>query len=368
MKKILVCITVITLAIISLRTAAQPKPSADDIAKALKGGRLFFHTSKALLEADEQAVLNIKLTIPRTATAETQLTEGSPYFIDLPDGSDPNIPAAYKATNWKIIQGGGKISGIESNSCVYSAPSKAPQDKIMVISVDLEPTSSALPKVVLLQTLYFVEDETAIVVNLPEVGFRNQKYVTTTGGGMNMPGVTGLDSRAAGHVDAATMAKLAQAQAAVANAQQSSGINLSAITSNAMAYYDEKTGVTAIKFKQLSMQMQDGKDMRGTAVSKGETIMTEISFKGKGLGIHKLDDKDAGLGMLVLMSKKGCGCGNNKNGETDEAPCNGYINIKSSDGKVIRGDFAAEVYSAVDNRMVHGIIYGKFTVNIANSK
>jgi hypothetical protein len=363
MKKIFICIAIIVFVITSYPAAAQLKPSSEDIGKALKGGRLFFRTSKALLAADEQAVLNIKLMITRTGTEEAPLP---PYYIDLPDGSDVNLPATYKAGNWKIVQGGGAISSIESNQCVYTSPKKEPKDKIMIISVDLNPTSKALPKVVLLQTLYFVDNPTAIFINLPEAGFNNQEYVNSTSGGAKVPTMDNMDPRVAAKMDAGMKAKMAMAADAMKNAQLNTGIDLGAISSNAMAYYDGMTDITAIKFTRLNMQMQNGKDVRNTPVATSERMICEISFKGQGLGRHTLADKESGVAMFVLASTKACGCGNNRNKEKEEAPCEGYVNIRTRTDKVMTGDFAANVYTSDGTRIFLGSIYGKFTVNIAN--
>ncbi|MEO5942681.1 MAG: hypothetical protein ABIP30_00545 [Ferruginibacter sp.] len=359
--------TIFFLCFIQYNSFAQHSAGKDDIARAMRAGRVSIHTSKAMLEANESAVLDIKLLVTPVVNEQTLQTEGTAYPVDLPDGSDPNIPAAYHSSNWKIVQGGGSISSIEGNTCVYTAPGAAPRDKIMVISVDLNPTSTALPKIVLLQTIYFVNDETAIVINLPQGGFLNSKYITTTSGGMKVPTMQGIDPRVAGHISPALQAQMAQVQQAVNAAQANTGINLSSTTSNAMAYFDGKTGQTVVKLTKLTLQMDNGKDKRKTVNGKpaepAGSYLTycEISFTGHGVGTYTINDKPSGLGMMDGPTK-GCGCGQSQK----EAHCEGHINIKSIENGVMKGDFNSLVYTSDGKTLFQGTIYGKFTANIAN--
>ena len=368
MKKIFF-IELIVLLFAGYTASAQAHPGVSDadIVRAMRGGRFQLQTNKMLLEPNDGAALSLKLSVYQTVNDQTLELEGVPYDIDLPDGSDPNIPAPYKEGIWKIVQGGGTLTRVDATHYSYVSPAIAPAGKLMLISVELNPTSDHWPKLTLLQTLYFVDDQTAIVVNLPEAGFNNQKYVAQAGSGLKMPSTQGMDPRVAAHIDPALKAKMDQAQAAVTATQQAKGINVAAITSNAMAYYDAKNDLTAVKFTGFSLQMENGKDVRpatGTAAIN-KSILFDFSFKGKGVGTHALSDKNSGVGFLIIGGK-GCGCGNNRNGEKDEAPCNGYVNITSADDKVVKGYIWAAMYSAVNKRIVKGFVHGKFTANIAN--
>src|SRR4051794_14906360 len=101
--------------------------------------------SKALLEAKESTDLNVRIMMPPSDTDEG----GLPIEKQMPtDGSLP-----YKAENWRIVQGGGKLTANESTSCTYTAPATAPPDKTMIVSVDLVPTEPGRPKATLFQTL-----------------------------------------------------------------------------------------------------------------------------------------------------------------------------------------------------------------------
>jgi len=366
MKKILICLQIIPLLLLAASGFSQHiyTPAEErDMAKALRAGRITVESDKLLLEPNEAAALSLKLIIYPTVNQETEELQGTPTTVDLPDGTDPNVPAPYHEGKWKILQGGGTLTRIEPNNYSYTAPATAPPDKTMVISIELTPTSSTWPKMTLLQTLYFVDDQTAIVVSLPEAGFNSEKFVSQVSGGVKVPTMQGMDPRVASHISPDLQAKMAQAQAAMAQAQQSSGINLSAITSNSMMYYDAPNDLTAIKLTQLSLQMVSG---RPAPKGRPGGYSCEISYKGTGLGRHPMSDKVSGTTLHTYpIPVKGCACGNNRNGEKDEAPCNGYVNIKSIENGVAKGEFAARVYNAVGKRIVKGFIHGKFTANIA---
>jgi hypothetical protein len=238
----------------------------------------------------------------------------------------------------------------------------------MVISVDMIPTSTALPKVILLKTIYFVEDETAIIVNIPAGGFNNTKYVTTTAGGMKVPTMAGVDPRAKALIDPGTRAKMEQAQQAVAAAQGNTGINLTAITSNSTAYFDGTNDQTLLKFSKLTIQMDGGKDRRpivnGVRVTPVGTVLTNASFtfKGHGVGMYELEEKNEGGGLMDGPTK-GCGCGN---WQPKEAPCKGYVHVKSVENGIMKGDFSALAYTWDGSRLTQGYISGKFIANVAN--
>ncbi len=342
------------------------KPSDADIAAALRGGRVSLETSKMLLEPKDFATLSLMLTIYPTVNGETLETEGTSHQFALPSGGDDNFAAPYKEGKWKIIKGGGSLARINATQYNYTAPATAPADNTMVISVDLEPTSTYWPKLVLLQTLYFVNNQTALVVNLPAVGFNNEKYISEANSGLKVPTAQNVDPNILAHMDAATKAKMEQAQAAVANMQQTNGINVAAITSNAIAYYDSVNNLTAIKLKGFSRQMVNGQDVRKT--SSPVNAIFEVSYIGKGLGKHPLSDKPSGVGFIILPNQ-GCGCGNNRNDQADKAPCNGFVNITSMDKKTMKGEIWANVYNLdANNKLVQGRIHGKFTANITNAQ
>ena len=371
MNKIFFCLLTVSFFLMNYNAVSQPnkKPSNEDLVRALKGGRISIEADKLLLEPTEAASLNVKITVYPVQSGEPGDLPGQPSTYPLPDGSDPNVPAPYKPGTWKIVQGGGTLTPISVMSYSYTAPASAPKDKVMVISVDLLPNNKEWPKLVLLQTLYFADDNTAIVVNLPEAGFNNQKYTNQAKAGMVVPTMQGMDPRVAASLDPATKAKLAAAQAAVDAAQKEKGINLTAISSNAMAYYDAANDLTAVKLKGFTLQMENGRVPKNSSANEIKNILFEFSFKGKGIGNHTLNDKVAGAGFIVLPSA-GCGCGNNGSGsgQKSDAFCDGYVVIKSIENNVMQGYIFTRVYTLdiQQRRLAGGFLHGRFTASIAN--
>ncbi len=371
MRKIFYCIQVVLFFLFSTNSFAQrnTKPSNDDLVKALRGGRISIEADKLLLEPKEAASLIVKITVYPKHEGEDGDLPGMPTTFPLPDGSDPNVPAPYKPGTWKIMEGGGTLTPVQGMIYSYTAPASAPKDKVMVISVELLPNNKEWPKLILLQTLYFVDDNTAVVVNLPEAGFNNQKYTNQAKTGMVVPTMQGMDPRVAASLDADTRAKLAQAQAAVDAAQKANGINLTAITSNAMAYYDPKNDLTAVKLKGFTLQMENGRLPKNNAGKAIQNILFEFSFKGKGIGTYQLSDKATGVGFIKDLVQ-GCFCGNNGSakGDKSDAPCNGYVVIKSIENNIMQGYIFTRVYTldVGKKQLVGGFLHGKFSANIAN--
>ncbi|HMS39354.1 MAG TPA: hypothetical protein PKE69_03955 [Pyrinomonadaceae bacterium] len=60
------------------------------------------------------------------------------------------------------MKGGGNLVGIDETTQTYTAPTKLTSDKTAVISVDLTPLRPNSPKIVLVQTICFSENETAL--------------------------------------------------------------------------------------------------------------------------------------------------------------------------------------------------------------
>ncbi len=311
--------------------------------------------AKTLLEANEVTSVQVKLTIPPKVDDQGVMTT-LPQEIPMP--TDNTVP--YRAANWKILQGGGNLTEVDEFAQSYSAPASAPPGKTMTISVELMPILKKYPKIVLLQTLYFTQNENSFVLNMPEIGANNSKYISKANEGVKVPTMQGVDPRVAARMPPDIQAKMAAAQAQMQAAQQQSGINLSAVTSNAMALYDAPNNLTAIKFTTISLQYNNG---RVAAQSTGNAFL-EFSFKGKGVGTYSLNDEAAGLGFMLTMNGKGVGCG--KNNGSKDAPCNGSVKITSMDDKTIKGEVMTRVYTIVGDDLSAGTFYGKFSVNRAN--
>ncbi|MEP6674453.1 MAG: hypothetical protein ABJA78_04840 [Ferruginibacter sp.] len=344
----------------SYLSAQPPKPSHEDQARALKGGRVSIVSDKLLLEPNESATLNLKLSVYAHYNAATDEMEGEPTEVDLPDGTDPNFVAPYKDFVWKIVQGGGTLTKVNNSRYLYRGPATKPKDGVMLISADLTPTSKSWPQLTLLQTLYFVDDTNEVAINLPEGGFNAEKYVSFSNG-IKMPTMEGMDPRVAAKMSPDLKAKMAQTQAALA----ASGIDLAAVSGNSMAFYDAPNNLTVLKIDNFALQMAKGKDMRKPG-QKGGGVLTvfNFSFKGKGLGDHYLNDNATGAGF-ALGPAKGCGCGNNQNGKGGtEAPCNGKVSIISMDNNIMKGEIWANVYNTDGRKLVKGTLHGKFSAKI----
>jgi hypothetical protein len=255
-----------------------------------------------------------------------------------------------------VVEGGGNLI-TESIAASYSAPSKSPEKRIMVISVDCEPLSPNLPKVQLLKTFYFSENETSIVLNVPAMGIVNAKFVNKIAGGIKLP-----TAPANVKLPPDVQANLARAQQEMAKAQQASGYDLNALTSNATAIYDPAQNLTAIRFSQLSLEAMDG----SLQIIPGMGILG-IAYIGRGTGTFTLADQKVGLGFAIPSERKAFGCSKDAKGANDEPlPCTSGVTITKDDGKMMQGYFSTKVYSGVDKQIVVGSIYGKFTVMKTN--
>jgi len=319
-----------------------------DFAIAQKGAKLFLQANKDLLEANETAVLSLRIVIPPKAGPDG-IPDGMPTDAPMPDSE----VSPYKVTNWRVIEGGGNII-TDGLIATYTAPKQAPARRIMVISVDCEPLSPNFPKLQLLKTLYFSENETAITLNIPPIGIVNAKFVNKIAGGVKIP--------ANANVSADIQAKMAEAQQKLAAAQQSSGYNMNALMSNAMAIYDPAQNLTVLRFSELALQAMDG----SLQIVPNMGMLT-IAYKGKGTGTFSLKDKEVGLIFFLTVQQKGCGCSKDaRDNNDDEMRCTGSVIVTQDDGKEIKGSFATRVFSDDGKNIVIGNIYGKFRAVKAN--
>ncbi|MGC4101709.1 hypothetical protein [Ferruginibacter sp.] len=333
-------------------------------ALTLKGGRVSLESDKELLEPNESAALNIMLIVPPTINEQSGEANGDAYTINLPTGSDPNLPAIYKTKNWKIVEGGGSLVRIDDNSYTYKGPATRPANGVMTISVELYPVGNTLPKVILLKTLYFADNETAIVVNMPAAGINSRKYINKMNTGMKLPATAtqGMAPRAASRMPADIQAKLAAAQQQVNAAQQNTGLNLSAITSNAMELYDVKDNFTTVKFTALSMEMYNGKPYKQEAGN----VMYTFQFSGKGVGNHPLLKNEKSGMSIIIAPTKVCFCGSNAPSADDKVLCDGSVTILSMDDNYMTGYITSKIYTAVGKTIYQGFIHGKFKVRVTS--
>jgi hypothetical protein len=359
MKNILIATIISGLACVL--AAAQRPDSATrarmDTAFARHAFMMTLSTEKTLLEPSEATSIIVGVMLNPVINSDGEITS-LPEFVPLTPGPD----SPYKITNWRVVEGGGSIITVDDGAASYTAPRTAPAGRTMTVSVDLVPQMTGFAKVVLLQKLYFVQDDNAIYVNMPEIGLNAAKYVSNTNGGAKVPTMQGVDPRAAASMSPELRAKMAQAQAAMAASQGSSGINLAAVSSNAMSLYDPENDQTAIKFTSLNMQMADG----GPASSPGMDAIFMFNYKGKAVGTHPFTDDGTGAGFYITAANTGVGCGVNFKANTSiPLPCTGSVIITSVDDKFVRGTIRTAVWTSVGSSVFRGYLYGKFKVNRA---
>lgn len=347
MKKLIILSIAI---LVSIQIAfAQKDKKAIEQAFGENGADLYIEADKSLLEPNENSKLSV------IAVLRSDPNEDHPNGEEFAETVLPPNNSIYKATNWRIVQGGGNLVGIDETTQTYTAPAKLPAEKMAIISVDLVPQRPNLPKVQLLQTIYLTENETAFVVNVPSLGIVNCKYISKLDAGMTMPKVVNVPKNLPPEVR--KQMEEAQKQSGMQN------MDLNALSSNAVSIYDANQGFTAIRFSELGAQMRDGKI--NPTISK-EAILA-FNFNGKIAGSYQIGEKDTGLGFYVTQAQMGFGCGDTHD-EKDKLPCNGKVVITEVDPKFIKGTVRATIYTSppMSKHIFRGTFYGKFKVKRAN--
>lgn len=353
-NRIILCLLVLVGAPVVFGQANYKQAVDQTIAQ--KGANLFIESDKQFLEPQESAQIKLEILLyPETVPGDETPPLEPPAVYDLPS---PNT--LYKATNWRIVAGGGQLVGVDETTVTYTAPARLPADKKALVSVDLLPLKSNLPKVVLLQTIYFEENDTAFVLNMPSLGFLNAKYVLKLNGGTPVPTV---DPRTAKNLPPAVKKQLEEAQ----KQMSAQTMNAQAMSSNGFAIYDENQGFTAVSLRDLSASAKTGE----TAVGGGISVL-QFNFNGRDAGSYELGvDRDptgqekTGLGFTI--GRQGFGRGDM--GPTDvKFPCGGKVVVESLDPRFMTGTVRAIVYSSPPGSkyIYRGIFYGKFKVNRAN--
>ncbi|MFN8347025.1 MAG: hypothetical protein U0X91_18640 [Spirosomataceae bacterium] len=312
-----------------------------DEAVAGKSAKLILNSDKELLEASEVCNLNIQLiSIPGTdADNETPGLLRELSYQNLPTGQ----VTPYKTTNWSILEGGGNLI-TDNNTATFTAPNSAPKGKKIVISVDLEPQSPNLPKIQLLKTIYFTENETAVTLHVPSIGIMNAKFTSNNDGGVG--------SRAKGNIPQVAY-----------EATKSRGYNLNALTSNAMLIYEPNQNLSILRFSSLTLEALDSDGSK--EMHQGIATLA-VSFRGRGKGTFALDDKEVGLILYLASMQKGCGCGKDAAQPDEKFDCHGKVTITKDDGKEVEGNFNATVFTDDGKNIVKGRIQGKFKALKAN--
>ena len=140
-------------------------------------------------------------------------------------------------------------------------------------------------------------------------------------------------------------------------------VDLTAISSNAVAYFDKEQGFTAIRFSELGLQRLNGKPNQ----SVGKDATLTFNFNGNAVGTYKIGEDKTSLGIFLFSQMKVFGCGDTQS-ETEKYPCAGTVKITEVGPKFIKGTVTATIYTSppLSKHIFRGNFYGKFKVNRAN--
>ena len=362
-------ITLIVLIVISAKLFAQ---TSDDLARAMRGGRLSLNAEKSILSAGEQTQINIDVYIPPATDKNGDfITDGHP--VHMSDAAhtlaSAGLPISYHAKNWKILQGGGKLDIVDEYLVKYTAPANAPRDNTMVISVEMMPTGHDLPKVVLLKTLYFETGDNIFALDVPASGINNlrlsQKTTGAKGSATNPSTVAAIDPAILARIPAAERAKLQAQKNKVDAAVQASDINVVSLTSNANAIYDPASNTTVIKFIGLGRDLGPG---HPAAAGGGIAMITYTG--GLTVGVHPFNGKLNSISVMPNGAQdiKTCVCSMQGNPQLQRLKCSGTLTITKMDGDFITGTISSTVWNnktGVDKIFQRGTVYGVFKIRKA---
>ncbi len=366
-------ITLIALIVISAKLFAQDgRASDDDLARAMRGGRLSLNAEKSILSAVEQTQINIDVFIPPATNNDGDfITDGRP--VHMSDAAhtlaSAGIPVSYHAQNWKILQGGGTLDIVDEYLVKYTAPANAPRDNTMVISVELIPKGHDLPKVVLLKTLYFEDGDNIFAFNVPGSGINDARYSQKTTGAkasaINPSTVAAIDPAILARIPAADRARLQAQKNKVDAATQASDVNLVSLTSNANAIYDPANNVTIIKFIGLGRDLGPGRP-----ATPGSGIMIITYTGGLTKGVHPFNGISNAISFSpeIRPSVKNCACAMQGNPSLQKLKCGGTLTITKMDGDFITGTISSTIWNnktGQDKTFNRGTVYGVFKIRKA---
>jgi len=296
--------------------------------------------------------------------------------VSVPDQNLPNAkssgstPVIYQVSSWKILKGGGslKFNNGTNVDFTYKAPASVPanvDNSIVDIAVELSPHdvgngTQHMAKVILMVTLYIVQNETALVVHLPEAGFNDTKYINNTVGGVSiMP----IDPRIPASQSADLRVQMAMVKSQMAQVQKEKGIDLNAITSNAKVIYTADKNFTTISFTQLGVQVNGGT----TDLHPSPGAVLTIVFEGKpAKGGHPINLEPSEV-ALVTFSQKACTCGKDYKDDPTQKPlpCAGMVVITEVTDKIVKGYIMSRLYFSNNGNKFSGWINGDFSALLA---
>jgi hypothetical protein len=324
---------------------------------------------KYVMELDELNTATVRINWVNPGD-ETNVPQQYDYHFDNP------AQAPWKITKWEILEGGGEITeGPGQYYASYKSPAVMPSGKHATISVTMEPVDPSKPKVQLLQTIYFVDNDNVFYLNFPAYGINQEKYVIKNSNSGLVAASSTNSQQAMQYGSDAQKAKLAALQAQLAatnqmarNAMAAQNVDADLITSNAKAMYTKDKDFTAVELKGDDVTM-----VNGVAVTKKRSYMISISFPGQKTGSYIIKSKDIiAVSVALPGDREACTCAYDPSRDQSHAPpCRGgTITITKYDthvGGYVEGYVNANVMGS-NGQVVFGDISGKFKVKLAKTE
>jgi hypothetical protein len=362
---------IIAFLLVSATAFAQRQPN-EDLVRAMRGGRWSLEADKTILSAGEVAQINVDVFIPPVVDRNTGETTTDGRVVHADEGAhavaNTDIPFIYHARNWKILAGGGSIDIVDEFNIRYTAPSQAPPNNTITISVELIPTGHDMPKVVLLKTLYFEDGENIFTLNDAAAGIDNLRLRQRTTGAKKGPAnpstVTAIDPAILARIPAAEREKLQKQKNQVDAAVEASDVNVISLTSNANALYDPASNTTVIKFLALTKDLSPG---HPAGYAGGMAIITYTG--GLTVGVHPFNGKSDAISVMPdgPRDPKTCTCSMQGNPSLQKLKCSGTLTITKMDGDFITGTISSTVWNnkGRDKVFTRGTVYGVFKIRKA---
>lgn len=329
-----------------------------DQSRAEKGKNILLEVDKPLLEPGETTRMSIKILVYPTPDPSN---ETPPLVIPNEVVLSPDS-ALYSATNWRVVEGGGNLVGIDATTFNYTAPAIKTAAAHATISVDLNPKKPGLPKVTLIATINFDKNDNLVILNVPDVGLNNARFVLTESTAFKAPTMQGVDPRVAANLPPDVLAKMKEAQKKIG--QQDMSIGVAATASNAKYMFDP--------IKEFATYSLVGLNPLGTKQAAGTVgafngDQLQFAANGNGSGTHAFAANDTnGLIFHWKPGNLGIGCGE-LNTDNLKTPCKGAVVIEKEHADYMVGYAYAIVYTARDTKKVsRGKIYVKFKLRRVN--
>lgn len=319
---------------------------------AEKGQNLILEAEKGILDVGESTPLRVRILIYPKSEDGTVKKDSVPLDRVLSPGN-----LYYKFANWKVIEGGGFLVGIDEATQNYTAPRVLPTGRKCVVSVELVPLLPSLPKVILFETIQIADTDNLVVINIPGIGLKNARYTTVVTDAVKIPAVAGMDPRVMKNLPPGTLEKLDAAKKMIE--KERADINLEALSSNVRSFYDAKQDLSVYTISGLKPFAAVPKP--GTIAPIGEEL--SFSFKGWDLGHHSLDaDDQTGINLFLRSMNNGAGCGE-LHSESFKAKCGGEVIVQGLTPDISTGVMNSTIYSAdAAGNIVRGRIHVKFRV------